>query len=187
MYEPEKRSVGIVTVTWPYAGEKPTYYTLYVNGKEAPNAPYRDTEQEVIEQDLFPYYAFPGGYTIEYVTPGGDVLCAGCARKDYADDPESASYITGGIAEESQHSTGLMCDGCNEWIVAPHCVDCGDEMEEIKEKARTIFHDETGSYLLCSHCLAQAVTRKRAHKTGKRQYRVTDEWYRGQFTQEGAH
>lgn len=182
-YSPRKRTVGTVK---DWNGQ--TRYTVFVDGQEDMHASYRDTPDEVIDKDLFPPYAWPGGYVIAYYPPdAGIVLCAACAAAEYREDPEEGSMIQGEIAEESQHSTGLMCDGCNEWIIAPHCVDCGDDLDEIAAKTRTIFQDDTGEFFLCSHCLAEAVTRKRAHKTGKRQYRVTDEWYRGQFTQEGAH
>jgi hypothetical protein len=181
------RTVGTVQTTDPY-GKPTTYYTVFQDGKEDMHASYRDTADEVIDLDLFPAYAWPGGYTIAYYPPDtGIVLCADCARENYRDDPEQAGSYHAEIAEDSEHSTGLYCDGCNEAIIAAHCVDCSDDLDEVKEKGRLIFHDETGSYLVCSHCLAQAVTRKRAHKTGKQQYRVTDEWYTGSFTAEGAH
>jgi hypothetical protein len=159
-----------------------TYFVIFENGKEHPYASYRDTAEEVIINDLFPCYAWPGGYDMEFITPEGDVLCCECARNDYRDDPDEGGKIEDSVAESSMHSTGLMCDQCNEWIIAPHCVDCADELDDVQEKGRTIFHDETGSYLVCSHCLACAVVKDRAHKTGKRSYRVTGEWYTGSYS-----
>jgi hypothetical protein len=160
-----------------------TRYTVFVDGKEDMHASYRDTADDVIDLDLFPAYAWPGGYTIAYYPPdAGIVLCAKCAAADYRDDPEQAGSYWSEIAEESEHSTGLYCDGCNEAIIAPHCVDCADDLDDVQEKGRAIFHDETGSYLVCSHCLACAVVKDRAHKTGKRSYQVTGEWYTGSYS-----
>jgi hypothetical protein len=190
MYEPRKYTVGTVQTTDPY-GKPTTYYTVFQDGREDMHASYRDTADEVIDLDLFPAYAWPGGYTIAYYPMNahgdltGEVICAECARAEYRKDPEQQHHAA--IVEDSEHSTGLYCDGCNQPIIAAHCVDCSDDLKDVKEKGRLIFLDEAGEYFLCSHCLAQAVTRQRAHKTGKQQYRVTDEWYTGSFTAEGAH
>jgi hypothetical protein len=186
MYERRRYTVGTVEATDPY-GKPVTYYTVLVDGKQHPGASWYDTADEVIEQDIFPFYAFPGGYTIAYYPHDehgsltGDVLCAKCAREEYRENPEAGAAY-GEIAEESQHSTGLMCDQCNEWIITPHCVDCADDLGDVQEKGRTVFHDEAGEYLVCSHCLACAVVKDRAHKTGKRSYRVTGEWYTGSYS-----
>lgn len=72
-----------------------------------------------------------------------------------------------------------MCDGCSEWIIAPHCVECSaDFAPNLPESARP-FVDDSGAVLICPHCLAKEVANHRATKTGKRQYTLTaDQWYR---------
>jgi hypothetical protein len=145
-------------------------------------SPFTFTE---VNDDTIPDYFWPGGYAAEYVTPDGDVLCGACVRKAFTDehDADHDNAIAGQLpgpceAHNSERSTGLMCDGCNEWIVEPHCVECSTEFTPPGVTCG-IFVDDSGSVLLCGHCLAQEVVSGGAVKVGKRAYQLTgDQWYR---------
>jgi hypothetical protein len=124
---------------------------------------------DTIDTDTVPDYLWPGGYAAEYVTSDGDILCGTCVRKSFTDDSLSDHdmAINGEIAgpceaHDSEHSTGLMCDGCNEWIIEPHCVECGDTF------TNGVFGDDSGLVLICPTCLAKEVVAHSAVKTGKR-------------------
>jgi hypothetical protein len=144
-----------------------------------------------IDTDNIPDYFWPGGYAAEYVTSDGDILCGACVRNAFTDDSLSdhdmaiAGEIAGPCeAHESEHSTGLMCDGCIEWIIAPHCVECSDPFTRSNPTSPypwfdTAFRDDSGSVLMCATCLAKEVVARSAVKTGKRAYQLTgDQWYR---------
>jgi hypothetical protein len=60
--------------------------------------------------DSFPPYAWPGGYTIEYVTDDGAVLCAECARREVL---ENRGTVYGDIYYEGPI---VHCDDCNAEI-----------------------------------------------------------------------
>lgn len=53
----------------------------------------------------FPSFAWPGGYTIEYVTDDGSVLCADCAREAVICDRETLHYDT------YDEGPDVECDG----------------------------------------------------------------------------
>lgn len=83
---------------------------------------YYDELQQEYRADMskpepLPAFAWPGGYTMKYVTDGGDVLCADCATEAIldidCDDPPTAydAYYEGPT---------LYCDGCNHRLVASY-------------------------------------------------------------------
>lgn len=55
--------------------------------------------------EAFPPYAWPGGYTIEFVAADGSVLCADCARLAVLCDRETLHYDTYDEGPE------MECDG----------------------------------------------------------------------------
>ncbi len=149
-----------------------------------------ETKQFAIN-NAFPFYAFPGAYPIEYVTPDTTILCARCARKAYTeeDDPDHAfardGKIEGYIVEESQHSTGLMCDACDYWIIEPHCIECSDDYTSLARQGRVlVFGNEEGDKCVCERCLAKEKIEGHAIKTGKGTYRVGAQpwWGPGTFS-----
>jgi hypothetical protein len=146
---------------------------------------------DLVDTDTIPDYLWPGGYAVEYVTPDGDILCGACVRNAFLDDhlSDHDMAINGEIAgpceaHESEHSTGLMCDGCNEWIIEPHCVECTNAFTRSDQTSPypwfdAAFGDDSGSILICATCLAKQVIDDQAVKTGKRTYQLTgDQWYR---------
>lgn len=137
-----------------------------------------------VDTDTVPDYFWPGGYPAEYVTPDGGILCGTCTRlmltdDSYADHDDAIAGRFAGPCEvhASEHSTGLMCDHCNGWIVEPHCVECGDDFTP-PGVTSGIFNDDSGSVVICGHCLAKQVVSGHAKKTGKRTYQLTgNHWY----------
>jgi hypothetical protein len=77
-----------------------------------------------------PSYAWPGGYTLFYVTANGDELCAECATREieywlrelvdwpedtvYACDPPIAYGAYGSTDDYPEHD--VRCDDCNAVI-----------------------------------------------------------------------
>lgn len=67
--------------------------------------------------DLFSWYAFPGGYTLYYITGDNGILCAKCANenKDLCNNHNDDQwYIVDYKINDEDHS--LYCDNCNEKI-----------------------------------------------------------------------
>lgn len=95
----------------------PPVWVIYVNGRR-PSSPshVQDTEDDALEA-LFPFFAWPGGYPMEYVTDGGDVLCAECARATYRGDGcDDQGYVCEGFVIEEQCDYNLTCDQCSRVI-----------------------------------------------------------------------
>lgn len=61
----------------------------------------------------FEHYAWPGGYDIEYVTKGGDALCASCLNSnlDQALDPDNAEWHPAVMQATEEGS--WQCDHCS--------------------------------------------------------------------------
>ena len=78
--------------------------------------------KDIIEEP----YAWPGGYDRFMVMTDGGVLCSKCVSKErrYIYEEIKDPHIRGGWAPAGIDYTDnvddpLMCDNCNQWIVAP--------------------------------------------------------------------
>lgn len=96
-----------------WLGPVETYNALlgrYVRGGETPRLYSNAEVRQRVYSDLFAPYAWPGGYAVEYITPGGDVLCADCARREVLENRgsvDSAIYYEGPVE---------YCADCNAEI-----------------------------------------------------------------------
>lgn len=165
---------------------KPATYTL--QSPHYGGTPHTFTADQLAA--AVPSYIWPGGYAAEYTTPDGSALCGECVRKAFTDpaDADHDNAAAGSIAgpheaHPSQHTTGLQCEGCNEWIVTPNCAECAKELTRTDPTTPypwfdEAYGDETRSLLICARCLAQLVTKGDAAKAGKRTYSATgSHWY----------
>ncbi|MDQ3540313.1 MAG: hypothetical protein M3440_06455 [Chloroflexota bacterium] len=137
--------------------------------------------REAAEASMFPARAWPGGYDIAYVGDGF-VICSECALKAYRDDgePDHEGLHNGEIIASVWHadtedSGGVTCDHCNEYIVEPFCVECGDE-----EGDDLMFRHDNYNMFIHPKCLAERVIRGDVVKTSKRTYEHApfDTWTR---------
>ena len=65
-----------------------------------------------ISNERLPTYSFPGGYSILYLTKGGDVLCSDCANDD--DEPtELTSFVRWEGAD-------IECAECNATLASDY-------------------------------------------------------------------
>ena len=82
-----------------------------VRGGRGPRL-YSNTEvRKRVYDAMFAAFAWPGGYTVEYFTPDGDVLCAECAKREVLENRgtvDSAIYYEGPVE---------------------YCADCNTEIE----------------------------------------------------------
>jgi hypothetical protein len=110
----------------------------YGFGLKYSNAEIRDR----VLSDLFAPYAWPGGYTVEYLTPDGGVLCADCARSEVIDNRGTVS------ADTYYEGPAEYCAGCNREIASAYGdPDAEEEGEEETEPRCTCYginiHDST--------------------------------------------
>jgi hypothetical protein len=73
-----------------------------------------------------PAFAWPGGYTMYYLTAAGDVLCPACATADLKtqladgqctnDDPPVAYGAIGATEDPPEDGADLACDNCGTVI-----------------------------------------------------------------------
>ena len=138
----------------------------------------------------FSPYAWPGGYPVAYYPyqhPGdapsgylvGDVLCADCAKAEWAADPNARFYPQ---FEEEALERDIMCDNCHTIIVPQQCRLCFDSIHEPRWNRRTdpqlpIFHGDY--YVAHGECIAKAIAQvpkpyddPKPTKVGKQAYLV---------------
>jgi hypothetical protein len=77
----------------------------------------------VDEKGELPYYAWPGGYPIFYITKDNGVLCPKCANmalkeKLTGDKDDPQWYII--AMDVNWESEDLYCDHCNEHIISAY-------------------------------------------------------------------
>lgn len=143
--------------------------------KSNPYMPYKSREEA--EESLFRPYAWPGGHDVVWVGDGF-LLCAVCALKAYR-EPDEADHeaihngeLTASVYYiDAEDSAGVICDGCQEYIIQPHCAECGTDTDDDHFIEPLFTHTQYG-IVLCAHCLAGMVVRGEAYKTGKREYEV---------------
>ncbi len=61
-------------------------------------------------------YAWPGGYTVEYLTRQGSILCAHCATeaiRQHDDDPPTHM-------DTYDEGPAMECDGCGYWLISSY-------------------------------------------------------------------
>lgn len=151
----------------------PGHYEYVHDGRESSS--YYDSRDAAIDAYFSPY-AWPGGYPVEYYYPGaGAVICAACAKQEWLDS-EDGEAADGYVADGDPSSTGVMCDGCNEWIVEPVCVQCDRPLTEVR---RPLFVDAAQDMIVCTACMAQLVCKGEASKVGKQTYAIDRQsaWY----------
>jgi hypothetical protein len=149
----------------------PGHFEYVYDGRESFS--YYDSREQAIDAYFSPY-AWPGGAAIAYFAEGGAcVLCAKCAKQDFLDS-ETGEAWDGYPEDGDPSSTGVMCDGCNEWIVEPVCRECYDELETVKSP---VFWSESGESAVCAHCMAQLCGKGEASKIGKLTFNVSGPWY----------
>lgn len=100
-----------------WLGPVETYSPLlgrYVRGGETPRL-YSNTEcRKRVYGEMFAAFAWPGGYTVEYITPDGDVLCADCARREVLENRGTV------YAEIYYEGPTEYCADCNTEIEAAY-------------------------------------------------------------------
>ncbi len=148
------------------------YFTFYEYGKELPYS--YSSSWETAMNDAFSQYAFPGGYTVLYLTDG-DILCASCARAHYMDTGERLDHAIAG----DNWGTGEYCGRCDAIIVEPGCADCGDEYGDGFHEPT--FVKDSGEAQICARCMARHVVNGDTDKVGKLAYDVglNVPWYGG--------
>lgn len=140
-------------------------------------------DRETAINELFPAYAWPGGYPLAYVGDGY-LLCADCVRKAF-DDPTEPDHdaLHNGEIQASQlgdnRGTGTYCEHCDAAIIEPACADCGTE--EGDGFHYPAFVKESGDAQICASCMSRHVVEETATKTGKGIYEVelNTPWYGG--------
>ncbi len=110
-----------------WLGPVETYSPLlgrYVCGGKTPRLYSSAEVRQHVYSDLFAAFAWPGGYTVEYITPGGDVLCAGCAKREVL---ENRGMVYSEIYYEGPTE---YCADCNAEIESAYGdPDAGDDAE----------------------------------------------------------
>jgi hypothetical protein len=102
------------------------------------------TNQQIRDRvlgNLFADFAWPGGYTVEYVTPAGTVLCADCARSEVLDNRGTV------YADIYYEGPAEYCADCNREIESTYGDPDAEEEEEETEPRCTCYginvHDST--------------------------------------------
>lgn len=91
--------------------------------------------------NVFGAYAWPGGYTVEFITDDGSVLCADCARAEVLENRGTV------YADIYYEGPTRYCDGCNTAIESAYGDPDAEEEEEETEPRCTCYginiHDAT--------------------------------------------
>lgn len=109
--------------------------------------------------DLFAPYAWPGGYAIAWYNDG-DILCPQCARQEYEADEDTRAAFRAGewhcdITNSDDTYRGVQCDNCHDWIVAPACIVCGNDLTD--ERACNVWYEPNGDRQVCAKCMTSAL------------------------------
>jgi hypothetical protein len=105
-------------------------------------------------------YAWPGGYPVAFYDHSGGILCYDCVEAELfaevdADYDGTITTFESSVEDgDQQYYGGVMCDGCNEYIVPPCCPDCGDELYD----GSALLHaDNVDASLMHRRCAAKLV------------------------------
>lgn len=101
-------------------------------------------------------------------------LCAGCARHaiatlDVPSDPMAAIGVNYESADSSIRYSGVTCDGCGAYAVAPHCPECGDNLTAGQ---RILWASGSDYPYLCMRCAAAMVHRGHTGENGSKAIRI---------------
>jgi hypothetical protein len=109
-------------------------------------------------------YAWPGGYPVAFYDRSGGILCYDCAESElfsaeemsdddftYDDGLTFHAEVENG---DQQFYGGVMCDGCNEYIVEAQCPECSDPLFD----GTAILHaDNVDASMIHRRCAAKMV------------------------------
>lgn len=151
--------VDMIPLGWSAIADPAFTFTEWDTGRHAPT-PWQGSYISG-EDELFYAYAH-GGYAMQYVSDG-DIHCSACALAHWQETGERWQpwASTGDYSE----STGIHCGTCEAEIVAPHCLECGNE-----NYSGPYFTSDSGEYQICGHCLAEYVVRGDAVKVDLNTY-----------------